>query len=387
MLPVSDAALAALTGSHTPYLRADVWYDGQIVVYDLPVTGGQVEAVDDGDAIRKRLTLSIANDDGSLVPRSDDAPLAPYGSRITVRAGVEVGSEPEAVSLGWFRVETCNVDEAWRVYDRVDGVKWVSSGGDIDVTGVDLAEGIKDSQFGGPTQPIFPTSVRAEIVWLCNGLVGVGAWPGVTDAAIPATLTYTDDRWAAICELAFAVNAVPYIDQYGDLILRPNGDTTPVWEVTADPDYGVLVSAPTRLSRAGIYNATVTQGTTADQVPVIAYNFEGSGPLRWDGPFGRVPWIYSSSLVTSTDEAHIDSLLRLNRHVDTRSFPLEVECVTNYWLEVGDTVTVGTPYGSVDGRVTQATWPLVPGAMRMTVVVPRTSLWSRYGEYGLGGLT
>lgn len=382
MLPITANALAALTGSHTPYVRADVWYEGDIVAADIPVVGGQVEGVDDGDAIRKRLSLTVADDAGALIPRSEDAPLAPYGSRINIRAGIQTGREPETVSLGWFRIDTCSVDEAWRVYDRVDTVQWVSSGGDIEVTGPDLAEIIKDSRFLSPQQPAFTASIRDEVFFLLQGLpVQVGQWPGVTDTIIPSTITYTDDRWAAICDLATVMGAVPYMDPYGDLVMRSNADSASVWTVAADPDNGVLVSAPTRLTREGLYNAVRSAGNTvSDQVPIVVWQLEGSGPLRWDGPFVRVPYMHTSPLITTAEIAETDARTILARLVNRRSYPLTVECVTNYWLEVGDTVTVGTPYGDLDGRISQATWPLVPGAMTMTVVVPRESFWGAWGS-------
>lgn len=381
MLPATANVLAALTGSHTPYVRADVWYEGDIVAADIPIAGGQVEGVDDGDAIRKRLSLTVADDGGALIPRSEDAPLAPYGSRINIRAGIQTGREPETVSLGWFRIDTCSVDESWRVYDRVDGVQWVSNGGDIEVTGPDLAEIIKDSRFLAPQQPTFTASIRDEINLLLQGLpVFVGQWPGVINEVIPAEITYTDDRWSAVCDLAHVMDTLPFMDQYGDLVLRLNSDTTSVWTVAADPDWGALVSAPTRLTREGLFNAVRASGnTTTDQVPVVGWQIEGGGPLRWDGPFGRVPFMHSSPLITNQNEADADAGTTFARLVARRSFPLTIECVNNYWLEIGDTVTVGTPYGDIDGRITQATWPLVPGAMTMTVVVPRDAFWGSYG--------
>lgn len=378
MQTVSASALNALTGSYAPYVKVDVWRGGQLVAQDLPVTDGSVEVSDDGKAIRQRLSLTVADPDGSLTPRSESAALAPYGSMVNVRAGVQLGGQPETCCLGSFRIETVDAGQEWRTYSRVDGVRWSASGGKISITGVDLAAVIQDAKFLAPEQP--PGGfIRAEVIRLCTDLVGVAAWPGVPDVAIPATVTYTDDRWAAICDLAAALDAIPYMDPYGYLGFRPAAPGASVWTVTSGSE-GVLISAPTKLTRQGIYNAVVSSGTSAGQVPVSQIRLETGGELAWGGPFGRVPYLHDSPLITTEAAADADALTTLARLVGRRSFAISVECACNYWLEVGDTVTLELPLGTVDGRITDLSWPLTPGAMSMTVTVPRALFWVAWGR-------
>lgn len=385
MQSVTDGFLSALTGSHTPVIKADVWYDGELVAGDLPIVSGQVKGTDDGKAIRHDLNLTVADPDGRLVPRSESDVLAPFGSVVNIRAGMKSSSgSAETVSLGWFRIDTCDADEAWSLYTGADGTQvWSSRGASVAVTGVDKAEAVKDAIFTGPQQVYWPPSVRDEVRHLCDGLVAVALWPGVTDVPVPASVVYSTDRWAAICDLAVVLSATPAINPHGELVFRPNAAGASVWTIAGGPG-GVQVSAATRLSRSDVFNSVISRGeSTSTQAAVQATVIENSGPLRWDGPFGRVPFVRSDPLITTTVQAQADATATQARMVARRSFELDVTCVTNYALEVGDTVTVVTPYGSVDGRVTSATWPLTPGPMTLTVVVPRVSYWALFNNTGL----
>lgn len=395
MLAVSQRFLNAITGSNRPVIQATAWYNGQVTVQTLPIVGGTMTGTDDGDAIRHQLTLDIADEDGALIPHSETDPLAPFGQRINLRAGIDIGGgETESVSLGWFRIQGVDAAESWTYYQRPAGDEVVvSRGGTISLKGMDLGQVVKDARFLAPEQPVETGSTKAEVIRLLWGLgtplVG-SAWPGVTDDVIHAdTVTYTEDRWAAVCDLAKHLNAIPYFDQHGDLIFRPQAAGASVWHVAGGDD-GVLVDMSVALSRDGVYNMVVARGESSDQLQVGKFAVEQTGAVAWEGSFGHVPTFISSPLITNATEADDAALRELQRQIQTRTFPMQVTCLCNYALQVGDTVTVDTPYGPIDGRVQEANWPLEPGPMTMTVVIPRSSYWNIYGTSvasGTGGFS
>ncbi len=377
MQVVTNKFLAALRGSYVPVVIADAWYDGVLVHGNVPLVSGTV-TLDGGRAIAGSTTVTAASEDDSLVPQRWDAPLAPYGSQLHIRAGVRYGGGgSELVSLGWYRIDASDPQEWWVPYTPAAGATpvWVSRGMQVQVQGSDRMAVLDDARFLAPEAPASTVSVLAEIRRLAQDLVPVATLAGVADAAIPAAITYQTSRVQAIQDLANVLGYVARVNPNGALDLVPKvPSTTPVWTVRVGVD-GEIVSWGGRLERADLFNGVISTGQGSDGVPVQASQIETDGPLRWGGPFGRVPYGHSSPLLTTTAAASADAGTLLSQLIRERVAPVTITCTANPALEWGDAVRLVLPNRNLVGIVRSITWPLPAKTMTMTVLVPRSQIW------------
>lgn len=368
MRVVSQDFLDALPGSHPPVVRCDVWRAGQLLGQDLPVSGGSV-TVTAGQAVRSSVSVDITDPDGQWVPRSSSDALAPFGSELHIRAGIRLGNRVELVSLGWFPIMTVDVIEDYAEYVRPaepGRVYRVQRGATTPLNAVDRATVVQASRFLTVTQPTQPT-VLSEIGYL---LSGVAPWqpPNIPDMGItPSSVTYQDDRLGAVQALADLMGMDFIFDGDGFGALITQGFSTPVWDITTGPG-GVQSAMSKSLKRDGIYNAVVFRGTADDSLPVQGIAVIADGPLRWDGPLGRVPFFASSPLLSAQSSVDQAAVTRLSTLRAKQSQEISVTCICNYALEVGDTVTLTMRRGKIPARITKAEYPLLPGPMTLTVV-------------------
>lgn len=379
MQPVSDGFLDALQGSLTPELRIDAWYDGQLVYENVPITSASL-VMDGSRTIVGSGSIVATDPDGALIPTSYDSPLAPFGSELQIRQGVRTGSAGvEWVSLGWFRIMESDPDESWSAYyDRTHpsrAPKWVPRGVDVTTPVADRMVRLDNARFLAPEAPASLTSVRTEIVRLARELIQIADLSGFADAAIPASVAYQTSRVQALQDLAGVLNLVVRVNPNGALTLAPKSPSgSAVWTVEIGRT-GTIVGWNRKLTSDGLYNGVVSSGTTEDGVAVQAVATEKTGPLRWDGPFGRVPYGHSSPLITTEAAAQADADTRLDRLIRERVVPVTVSCVSNPALEVDDIVSLALPDVSLTGPVTSITRDLTDAVMTMTVTVPSTQLW------------
>lgn len=368
MIDVSPAFLAALGGSHRPVVQVDAWRDGVLMSGDtgLPITDGSL-TISAGQTIRTRLQLTVADPDGVWTPDGDGA-LSPYGSELNVRMGVTTGSAAEVVSVAWCPIQVASTDEQWQVYRRAGGTQvTVVRGATTQVEATDRAQIVARAQFLAPTQPTQST-VLAEIAALLDGVVPWQAPAGVTDQAVPAGITYTDDRLAAVAALADILAMDVVVGGDGVCTLAGRATSAPVWSIPAG-DGGLRMSMTRELSADGAYNAAIARGTAFDGGALVGTATIDAGPLAWDGPYGQVPYFYSSPVLGTQAQVDAAAVSQLARIQAERVQVLAVECVSNPALEVGDTVLLPTRRGEIAGRVVSATWPLRPGPMQLQVTV------------------
>lgn len=377
----------ALAGSVTPVVQVDAWYDGEQIAENLPGVSGQVTA----DSTRTVVTsgsLSAAAGDDSIVPTAWNAALGCYGAILHVRAGLQLpGGGTELMSLGWLRVDSYDTQEQYQPYSSGSSpAQWVPRGSQVPVQCSDLMAAVVDARFLAPEQPASLSSVLAEIQRLAQSVPGlaVADFSGYTDAAIPASITYDSGRDAAIAALANVLGRVPYANPDGALDLRvaiPMGD--PVWSVSvSDTNLPPVSSWSRRGDRSGFYNAVVVQGQDAAGNAIVGTATEDSGPLRYGGPFGCVPYFVNDPLATTQAAATATAQTRLAGLIAQRTVVVPVTLPPNYALEVGDVVAVEIVAGDGTGETRTLTgpaqtiqWPLGSAAMQVGVAVPRTDLW------------
>jgi hypothetical protein len=367
MQSVSANFLGALTGSHRQIARVDAWRGGQLLSPDpgLPISEGSV-TISAGQAIRSQVGVTVTDPDGTWIPTPDGA-LSPYGSELHIALGVQAGTMTELVSVVWAPITVATAAERWQSYrTQTGGMALVSRGQATQVNGTDRAQIIASARFMARTQPI-ATTVLAEIGQLLKGVVPWNAPSWAVDAAIPAGITYDDDRLKAVGDLAAVLNCDVIIDPTGTATLitrtasqpgvaRDAAGSASVWTIPVSS--GAVVSFDKELNADATYNGVIARGTAFNGATLIGQAVIPDGPLAWNGPFGQVPFFVTSA--TYGTQAAVDAAARdqLDRLVLQRSQIIVISCVSNPALEIGDTVTVPAPYGTIDGVVMAAQWPL-----------------------------
>lgn len=379
MQAVSSQFLNALTGSHRMVARVDAWRNGVLLSPDegLPISAGQV-TITTGQAIRTAVSVTVTDPDGLWTPAADGA-LSPYGSELHVSLGVQVGALTELCSLCWSPITVASTEERWQAYRRVDqSTVQVSRGASTAVTATDRAQVVAAAKFLARTQPQAAT-VFGEIAQLLQGIVPWRAPTLIADAAIPAGITYEDDRLKAVADVAAVVHAELIFDASGtatlgagvivdaDGIPNPVDGGTSVWTIPSQQDTNV--SFTRELNADNTYNGMIVRGTSFGGQTIVGQAYITSGPLAWDGAFGRVPYFITSAVYgtqAAVNTAAVAELARLRR---TRSQVLTISCVANAALEVGDTITLQAPKGTLTGVTTAIVWPLVQGPMQLSISV------------------
>lgn len=362
MLDVHPHLIEAVEGSFAPYVYADVWYDGRLSYQGLPVTDWSVRA-DAESMVERSATLTVASEDEGLVPRLASSPLAPFGSEINLRAGVDLGRAGiYSTSMGWFPITRSDPVEAWTTYNPLKFIHPVQSfaGATVGVAAKDRALWLDKARFIS-AEASWGGTVYGEIWRLCQGIVPVGEHL-VDDASMPVIVYETDNRLEACDLVAERINARLSFNVDGEAVLVPRLATGDEWTAS-----NVLVSEPS-LTSEGFYNAVRSESTDDDQNTLLGHAYEGAGALRWRGPMKQAPYLRSAPLAKTLDAVRADARTTLANLITKRQVVTRVTSTANYALEVLDLVrwTVGRERA---GTAKAIEWR-ADGTMDMDVWVP-----------------
>lgn len=348
----------ALAGSYVMRARAESWLSGRQLDDDIPVADGEL-TVDRTARVPESLSLSvpIEADGVSYDPTGDpEHPLAPYGQRLRISVGIELGpSRIEWVALGWFLITDASVE-----------------GHTVAVRAAGLLQLIDEARLVSPFQPTgtFSSTLRKLIEPALTARIS----PSLADRAVPAGMSWDEDRLGAVYELLDAWPADAYVTEDGYLTVVPAAD--PISHVLHlnDGASGTLVDRSASTTRDGGANVVVARGQTADgaQVQGAAYDTSG-GPLSYGGDFNPlpVPYFYSSPLLTTVAQANAAARTVLARLQRASRQELGVEAVPNPLLRTGDRVLItSTRLGlDTDAVVEVMRLPLAPGGGPMRLAV------------------
>lgn len=311
--------VATLARVHSP--------DGSVA--DLPITDGSV-TLESTTAIRGRCSVTLNGLD--WVPTDATDRLAPYGAELELGRGVfhDDGSE-EIVPLGWFGVETVDVED--------DGLTVV-------VSGLDRANRMSLAKFEDPILIPGGTVISEAILFLAQA-----AWPdvpydpdlpGMTSSTLPAIQAAEgDDRWEVMQGMATAMGMVLFFDGDGLLTLRPYADAGRVAEFV-EGDGGLLISASRNWSRTDAHNKWIVTGENTDEDEVyrgVAVDDDPLSPTNYNGDFGKCPDFWSSPYVASDEQAQDAAESRKAQEIGTAS-NVSFGSVPNPALEPEDTIFV-----------------------------------------------
>ncbi|AYN57809.1 tail protein [Arthrobacter phage Eileen] len=404
MLLIDEVSRAALDGSRpADKVIAWAWYDGALA-WDEPLSINSWSRSDTGDGkqkVQRQFQLTIADPDGSLSPWLFHDPLGVGGTILQII--YQIGGA-ESLNIGWFRVEG-NTPEQSHVhytipeygYVEPDSVHaphersvMVPAGGTVQVTAVDITANVDRDKLLTPESPK-TTTVLGEVSRLIGDHFPVVIEDGVVDGPVAKTLVYERERLEAVQDLLASVNARYRMGGDGEMRVYPIDPGPVVWRV--EPRAG-LVKVGRGQSIAGLYNMWVVTGKEdGTGRPISAISTIKSGPLRVDGPHGRVPNFFESEQITSVAAAQKYAETLRDRQNQTYAVELSVDTIPRPELQAGDRIEVGCPVKDghviyIPGEVTsiQASGSPVPGPMSLKVscsyqdifdALARTD-WSQY---------
>lgn len=330
MWQVSDEFLAALRGPHEIVTTVDVYDQGEAVLGDIPVVGGQL--IRDRTALNYgRVSLEVASPDlAPLVPADQ---LGPAGFEVFVKRGIRFpnGTE-ELVPLGFFGIQDANVD----------GVSMTTS-----IEAVDRSQKISDARLetdrhiapgtdSGLAALSLITDVMPDVTFDIDGVV--------TEVSGRLVWEAQSDRWQIVVDLFKVFGAEVRFNGIGAFVGRPEPDVRtddPVW-IVDEGSNGVLVSVDMAWSRRPSYNRAIITGTNTEfgvTYRGVATDSAPASPSYYSGRFGAKPIFLFSPHVTSNATAltAAKALLRSKQGV---AMSLDFSAVPNPALEPGDVVTV-----------------------------------------------
>jgi hypothetical protein len=345
MYSTSAAFKAAVRGSHTVAIQVDAYSSGTLIASDIQVESGSVTA-SAASGVRRQLSLTVSD---RAVSPFGASPISVYGVELHVARGITLlDGTTELVPLGVFRVESMTSPRQ----------------GEVQIVAPDRSAKIIDAKFLIPTMSNTGLGLAAQISALVTDVYTSGV--SVTNVDVPATsvpwLLWDSERWDACQKLATAVGAVVYFDVAGNVVLRlaPTIADAVAWYVNEGAQ-GVLIDASREITRAETYNVVVAVGERSDGVVparAVAEDNDTTSATYVGGPFGYVPFFFSSPLITTSGGATTvaDALLARKRSLGRECI---LSCVPNPALDVGDVIGVRFPDGSLERHVVdQLTIPL-----------------------------
>lgn len=330
----TDEAVAGSIG-WTPVVSA--WKGGQVIAVDVPVAGGHVTA-DVSQNVPEKLTLVVprfSTVNGRRFdwrPASFDAPLARYGQTLSVqiRTKSSVTGTVWTTRVGMYRIQS------WAVQSDYS----------IQVEAVGMLQAVAGNRLSSPLSPLAGGTLVSEFRRLLPSGFSVSVDPALTDRACPSSMSWEDDRLAALYDIADAWPARLRTTEDGfRLALLPPLPST----ITARPSIrladgarGTVVAAPTMDTRDKAYNRVTASCSATDSTastPLRVTVDQPSGPLSTSGDYGVEEMKWSSPLATTVDSLTASALTLLANNLRPAR-TLKVTCATDPRLDVDDAVEV-----------------------------------------------
>lgn len=337
MWSMSAQFLDAMRTSHRMAAKAEWYMDG--AWQEMSLVEGSVSA-DYYSLVMRTFQGTISPSVSSVADRERLESLAPllYGTYVRTYRGVTYpNGEVEMAPLGVFVIET---------FDRETGGAY-----SLSLSGSDLYAQVNRARMEVPRSVSGPSRIE-----VCKSLVSEALdpnlpWgpvvfrvlPGVVDSNLRSTLVERD-RGTSIRDILAGAGIRGYFAADGAFEFAPQikEDAPAVWSVSTG-DKGTLIAAKESAARERIYNIVVAIGESSDETvpPVVATARDDNpdSPTYWQGPFGKVPYFYSSQFMYTEAQAQAvaDSLLPTVRGAASA---YDVTTTPNPALAPGDAITV-----------------------------------------------
>jgi hypothetical protein len=339
-----EGAAASLLASAASWgCRVTSWLGPDLLADRLPVLNGRVtasttQAVPDVLKCTIPRYTVVSGRTVDLLPRDPGAPLARFGQQLDVT--LEVGGVD--TRLGRYLIGDWDYDEDT-----------------ITVTAPGLLQLVADDRLLEPTSPRTNGTLVSEFNRLLTGGLTAQFEPSLVNRTVPSTMTWDEDRLAALYDIADSWPAVIRVDQWGQVLVNQ----PPVIEGNTP-----VVRVPRKDTRTGAYNVVVAR-SSADGVTASGYAEVTSGPMSVES-YGRVPKFYSSPLLLTDEQCRLAAQAMLPAAVRQSSI-LPIEMAPDPRLELDDLVEVRRGGIRDWGLIVGTDIPLTPadGAMRIDVGV------------------
>lgn len=368
MWPVSAAFLAACrAGSQHVRSRAELWRDGAKAA-DVTSTAGQVD-VDRGRDIRRTVTATLLDVDGTLTPNDASDLLVPAGTQLRCWRGLVLpGGAFEEVPLGVYRI----IDPQVEVTS--DGATQIS------VSGQDESMTVAAARLTSGYRIPAGTGVGAGLAALLTDrhprLDVADRSPDVRfAAAVDLPAGADSDPWTQAKAIAAAHGLDIDIDPEGTAVIRPVPNP-----VAADAAYrrgadAVITKINRGYTTENTYSGVCVKSEPTDAAPVQAtvWDTNPASPTYAAGRFGRKPLFITSQLLTTVGQAEATARAWLPI-VSGILERVTWEQVVNPAHDVFDVVDVEDPDVNLSARLTidQLTIPLDHAGVMAAVTRSRT---------------
>ena len=371
-----------------------------VAYYDGVATTGLLEAATwsiDWAACRSvqgQASLVIADPDGDLAPIGLDDRLAVGGARLHLV--YEFGSTRTRVNLGMWRIRKTAPATRWQWRRLGDRLVWLPAGGTITVHADEETASVDMHRLDYTERTSTQGSALTEVAHLLAAHMRIRTDPGVVDATLGTSIEYDDNRLDAVEQMLARVHATHRMGPDGVLEVVPAVGVPCTWSIVTG-EGGAYVTSAYTMTDERLANAMHSRNELTDVEPpveLLGSAFTQDGPLRWGGPFGRVP-AFRSAIATTQPGVQADAETGLATLSVRGDVEMTVEALTNPALQLHDVVTL-TPPSRFDaepltGRVTRmalrglssAAGAVPAKSMTITVAVPTAQL-APYRDYPRG---
>jgi hypothetical protein len=328
-------------------IEVNAWRGTNLLASGLLVKSFQI-GWDASRQVQAQASFVFADPENTLSPRRLDDALAPFGSQLQVTW--ISGNTGIRVPFGWYRIgPAVDPDESWIIRKNAAGedVLRPTGGSMITVPANDLTQIAVDARLDAEPKPDGATCLE-EVERLLEDICPVTVDSSVVDKTTPSTLVYAEERMDAVEDHLTRVRAVARMSGDAEFEVIPDTGLDPVWEI-AGGENGVLIRAASSLSSEGVFNSVVSNSTNSTNEQIVGRAYQGSGPLQWGGPFGKIP-IFHQSIATTQEGVNADAESILEDRIHVGQVPLTVECLMHPGLQLHDRVTLQIP-GSLDSIV------------------------------------
>lgn len=344
-----DGMVEALAGSTVDAaVQFNIWYGGQVVVPNVPVGAWGLEW-DITRQVMGQAKATVIDETATLAPWGLADPLGVAGPKLQTVFTAGGTSIP----LGFQRITRSDPEETYRVLGG--GLYWVPGGATIPLQADDLTYVAAGNKLMAPETAKSGGTCFSEIQRLLTGIMDVIFDPALTDVAVPAAITYKDERMDAVEDLVYkGLNAECRMTGGGQLyVYKPT--TAPVWTVNPGAE-GQFIRVQRTLLVDKLYNITVSTNTTDAGAEIQGIAQETSGPLRVDGEHGRWPYRRQAPFAQTQAAIDADAATTQRNNIAGRTAIIPVQTTINPAIETGDWVTLNMPLvtgeiAAINGKV------------------------------------
>jgi hypothetical protein len=375
---MSSQFFEAVKTSHQLAVKAEWYIEG--VWTPITLVGGSMSA-DYYSLVMRTFGIELAPSVSTVQSRERLDTISPtlYGTYVRLWRGVTFpDSTSELAPLGVYVIE--------RFQTETGSGYGVSFGGSDLYSMVNRARLESPRTVKGPSRievckDLIREALEPNLPW---GDVIFRVLPGVVDDDLKSTLIERD-RGTAIRDILTGAGIRGYFAADGAFEFSPQiYESKPsVWTLSTG-DTGTLISVQEATNREKIYNIVVAIGESNSNdeekppVSAVARDTNPDSPTYWQGPFGKVPYFYSSQFITTEVQAQTvaNALLPTVRGA---AATFDVSTSPNPALVPGDVVTVifGTEAGVEVSThmISSFSVPLVPaGEMGLKTQLLKTAV-------------